>query len=72
MSFLHVTLQTDLCFNLPSTIKIFLMVAELRPETKMKKDYGSGDIIRKQSKAELSFLYGTLHTDLFYDSTKYH
>ena len=39
------------------------------PETKMKKKYGSGDIIRKQRQAELSFLCITLRTDLFYNPT---
>ena len=38
----------------------------------MKKNYGSGAISRKQGQAELSFLYGSLYIDLFYNPTKYH
>ena len=38
----------------------------------MKEEYGSGDIIRKRRYEELSFLYATLHVDLFYNPTKYH
>ena len=38
----------------------------------MKEEYGSGDIISKQSLAELSFLYATPHVDLLYNPTKYH
>ena len=40
----------------------------------MKEEYmyRSGDIISKQRLAELSFLYTTLHVDLFYNPIKYH
>ena len=44
--------------NLPSIIKLFQMVTELCSENKNEvKKYGSGDILRKQIYAELSFLY---------------
>ena len=58
--------------NLPSIIKIFLMVTELCSGNENEVKYGSGDIIRKRKHAELSFLYATLRVDLFYKSTKYH
>ena len=38
----------------------------------MKKKYESGDIIREQRQAELSFLCMTLCIDLFYNPSKYH
>ena len=36
----------------------------------MEKKFESGDIIREQRQAELSFLCMTLYIDLFYDPTK--
>ena len=34
--------------TIPSIIKIFLIVMEVAPETKMKEENGSGDIISKR------------------------
>ena len=56
---------------LPSIIKIFLMVMELYSRNENEVKIGSGDIIRKQRLAKLSFLYAALRVDLFYNFTKY-
>ena len=42
------------------------------PQTKLKDKYGSRDINRKWMQVELSFLWLTLRTDLFYNLTMYH
>ena len=47
------------------------MVPELWSGNENELKCGSGDIIRKQRLAELSFLYATLCADLFHP-TKYH
>ena len=57
---------------LPSTIKIFLSVVKLCFGNQNEENYGSGAISREQGHAELSFLYGSLYIDLFYNPTKYH
>ena len=64
--------MSSAAINLPSVIKIFQMVTELCSGNDNEIKYGSGDIIRKRRYAELSFLYETLHVDLFYKPTKYH
>ena len=57
--------------NLPSIVKIFLMVMELCSGNENEVKYGPGDIISKRKYAELSFLYATRRVDLFYNPIKY-
>ena len=73
LSFLHVTLRTDLFYNPTkylSNISYGCRVMLMKPQ--WRKKHGSGDIIRPGRQAELSFLYATLSIDLLYNPTKYH
>ena len=66
------TLRTALFYNPTKYHSNISNGSELCSGNQSEEKYGSGDITRKPWQAELSFLCMTLHTDLFYNPTKYH